>query len=575
MSSENSYTGRLVKLAGTHPYLCTFLICVMINPFFLGEMSNAPMNSLFLEVILTALSAGAAVWYGYSHGKLNKKQAVCLLIISAGLDIALAGIYQDSENRGLWHFAGGCLLAALVYWLSDHVKYRSQMNSFLILSTGFFLKLYYVLGTGVYTRQHDVETFEKYSGHAGYIRYLADNFHLADYDVRDSWQFCHPPLHHTLAAAWVFINENFLDIGRNQAQESVQMLTLFYSMCIMISAYKILRYFRLEGLSLCVPLALVSFHPAFIMFSGSINNDVLSAALVMGSVVCALEWYRNPTMKNIIKTALCIGGGMMAKLTAALVAPPVAFIFLVVFIKNFRTDAWKFIRQFIVFGLICCPLGLWYQVRNYIKWGVPILYVQELPAGLLQNISGMSFKERISDFGAYQFESVFECWVYNDNGQYLGYNEHNPVIALMKNSLFGEFINGGTFTDAPNAEKFCVAFFWISVFMAVVCLVSMIVSGFVKNKMNGYEKVFFISFYVIMILNFYKMAYDYPFTCTLNFRYITPSVIVQILFGAVMFDRIKTNNEKLYRVIRYPVCAVSGIFVFLSALIYLTVCYNV
>ena len=120
-------------------------------------------------------------------------------------------------------------------------------------------------------------------------------------------------------------------------------------MCIIISAYKIFRYFGLKGKALYIPLAVVSFHPAFIIFSGSINNDVLSAAFMMGAFLCALNWYREQSMKNILKTALCTGLGMMTKLTAALVAPPVAVIFAVVFFKNLKTDFRKLLVQFTAF----------------------------------------------------------------------------------------------------------------------------------------------------------------------------------------------------------------------------------
>ncbi len=576
-STENiSYTDRLVRTAAAHPYICTLLICIFINPFFFGAIENIPENALMLEVLITSGFTAAAVYAGYRKGKLSLKQSAAVGIVGSGAALCLSAFYADSANRGLWHFAGGCALTAVLYWLSDRRKYNVQMNSFLIMGTGFFLKLYYVLGTSVYTRQHDVSTFEGGDGHAGYISYLINNFHLPDFDVRDAWQFCHPPLHHTIAAAWIYISNTFFMVNRNHANESIQMLTLFYSMCIIISAYKIFRYFNLKGAALYIPLAVVSFHPAYILYSGSINNDVLSAALVTGAVVSALEWYREQTVKNIVRTALCIGLGMMAKLTAALVAPAVAVIFLVVFIKNIKTDWKKLIMQFALFAVICCPLGLGYEIRNYVKWEVPVTYVQELPAGLLQNIGGMEYSDRITDFSPEQFKSVYEQWLWHDDsdGQYKGYNEHNPLIALMKNSLFGEYINESSFGEAKAVNRISVVFFWTNAVIAAAAFAAMLASVFMKGRITPLQKAFFLIFYFSMIFNFYKMAYDYPFTCTLNFRYITPTVIVPLVCSGVVFDSLRTGKPKFYNAVKYTAGVLSGVFAVCSSLVYLSLCYN-
>ena len=122
-------------------------------------------------------------------------------------------------------------------------KYKEQLGSFLMIAVGFFLKLYYVMGTSCYTRQHDVGSFDGDIGHSAYIEYLYNNHALSDFDVRTKAQFCHPPFHHAISALWLFVNEKILGISRDPTRESVQMLTLFYSMCIIITAY---NYYRLS-----------------------------------------------------------------------------------------------------------------------------------------------------------------------------------------------------------------------------------------------------------------------------------------------------------------------------------------
>lgn len=568
----NIYTERLVKEISAHPYICAFLACLFIDPFFFGSVENIPNNALFISSLLILFPVSVFLLKKARTGDMKPVRAVTVEICAVVIVLCFLQFYAASSHRGMWHFAGGCVMIFLLYCLSDREKFRDQMNSFLIMGTGFFLKLYYVIETSVTTRQNDVYIFDGEIGHAGYIEYILHNFHVPDFDVRDRWQFCHPPLHHFFSAVWIFISEKCFLVGHNQARESVQMLTLFYSVCIIISAYKIFRYFGLKGMSLYIPLAVVSFHPAFILLSGSINNDVLSVALMTGAVVAVLDWYKDPSMKNIMKIALCIGLGMMAKLTAALVAPPVAIVFLVMFIKNFKTDRRKYIIQFLAFGAVCAPLGLWYEVRNYIKWRVPILYVQELDKRLLQYIGNTDFVTRITDFSGEQFKSVFEQWAVYEDGVIYGYNEHNPLIALFKTSLFGEAINAENLGKGYLIQTSEILF-WLTVVMSVFAFVSMIVLCVRRGYMEPTEKALTVSFFVIMIANFYKMSYDYPFTCTMNFRYITPTVIMTSLFAAKIIEKIISRNSKLSKAAGCVACALAALFVVCSVILYASVNY--
>lgn len=137
-----------------------------------------------------------------------------------------------------------------------------------------------------------------------------------------------------LSAVWIGINQYVLGVDKDASRESLQTLTLFYSMVVIIAAYKILRYFKLKGMSLYIPLMIVAFHPSFTYLAGSVNNDILSIALMMCAIVCTMRWYEEQNIRNILKIAFCIGFAMMAKLSAGLIAPSVAVVFLYVFIKN-------------------------------------------------------------------------------------------------------------------------------------------------------------------------------------------------------------------------------------------------
>lgn len=568
-------TDALITAAAAHPYLIAFALCIFLHPFYLGAAENVPNNALLIVALLIFAAGTALIFRRVKLGGLDKRIAALAVALLGLADIAGSWLYSRSQIKGVIIFCAGVLTLFAFYSSCRTKKYKEQLNSLLIMGIGFILKFYYVFYTSVYTRQNDVHTFGGEDGHAAYMEYLLYNHKLPDFDVREVWQFCHPPLHHMISAVWIFINENIFCIGHNPARESLQTLTLFYSTAIMITAYKLLRHFKLKGFSLYIPLLIINFHPSFILLSGSINNDVLSVAFMLGALLCTLKWYEDQTMGGIVKIALCIGLGMMTKLSAALVAPPVAIVFLIVLIKKCRTDFAKLAGQFSVFAVICVPLGLWFEIKNFIKYRVPITYVQEMSEDVFQYIGDMSFKSRVTDFSPKQFESVFECWARKDErGVVNGYNEYNPLVALLKNSLFGESINEGYFAPNSPALSLCRVFFWLGAGIAAVFLILTIISLINKSRtvpldMGG--KLLLGSFYIVMIANFYKMSYDYPFTCTMNFRYITPTVIVTSLFCGIFLEEIKPKGRLGSAAASVLSVTVVG-FAFLSTYIYLTVC---
>ena len=179
---------------------------------------------------------------------------------------------------------------------------------------------------------------------------------------------------------------------------------------------------------------MIAFHPSFILFSGSINNDVLSVAFLLGAVLWTLKWYEKQTWEGILKIALYMGLGMMTKLSVALAAFPIGAVFLVVLVRRCKAKNWRIFGQYGAFLGICAPLGLWYPIRNLVRFGVPLNYVQEMSVKSDQYLGDQSFLSRALDFSPHQVAKVFEQWLHYDAS---GYNEYNPLITLLKNAVFG------------------------------------------------------------------------------------------------------------------------------------------
>ena len=62
--------------------------------------------------------------------------------------------------------------------------------------------------------------------------------------------------------------------------------------------------------------AIVCFHPTFVLMGGSFGNDMLSVLFILLSLLLALRWYEESTLRRILPLAFSIGLGMMAKLSA-------------------------------------------------------------------------------------------------------------------------------------------------------------------------------------------------------------------------------------------------------------------
>jgi 4-amino-4-deoxy-L-arabinose transferase-like glycosyltransferase len=175
---------------------------------------------------------------------------------------------------------------------------------------------------------------------------------------------------------------------------------------------------------------LAVFFPGFTLIASSVNNDILSVMLSLLSLYFALVWYKKPSLKTIVFTGIAIGLAMMSKLSAGFMAFPVGFLFLLGFIKSkTKKDIFK---EFVVFALITFPLGLWFPVRNYIRWGVPFTFVHELDkAFTVQSLSEFSTFDRL--FTNDPAASVFPYVILNEQEK-----DYNIFRVLLKTALFDE-----------------------------------------------------------------------------------------------------------------------------------------
>lgn len=522
-----------------HSAIFTFILCVFLGSVsFCEQYYISAGNIFFLFVTLLALSFGVFCLMR-CVGSVNGIYSYLTLIFAAAVSYIVLKYLAAAQKKAIYIFVVGFAALCIALIVLCFTK-KLTANSLIVILffAGILLRFTYVLYTSCGTRQHDVYNFGN-DGHSGYIRYLYENGHLPDFDVTTVDQFYHPPLHHIICAIWWKILSSF-GIADAYAQSSVQTLTLFYSCVCMIITYKILREFDLKGVALILPFAVIAFHPSFVIFSASINNDILSVTFMLLAILYSVKWYKSKKMKDIIVTAFAIGLGMMTKLSAYMVCFPIGFVFLVGLIndnKNYK----KYIRQFAIFLIICAPLGLWWNFRNAISYNVPFLYIQRQGDGAQwQYVGDIPALTRIFDFSKLFSEPVFDRWVGRDGSVY---NEYNPMISLLKTSVFGEYINRENFGSTPVVAENIL--FWTNVLLAIVSVVALVYSVIkcIKNKNFDVPLLSVAICFVLMILFYYVFCFSYPHHCTENIRYVSPLIVMGLVLMGRMLNDIKNSHS--------------------------------
>ena len=411
----------------------------------------------------------------------------------------------------------------------------------LILLLGVMFRTAYVLYTAIWTRQHDVIDFGTGEGHAGYIEYIYGNLSLPTGDPREKWAFFQPPLHHIIAALWMRFCAHF-GLAYRQVQENVQLLTLFYICSVTVITYFICRELKLREWGTRVVLVIVCFHPALTIMSGSINNDALSLVLAVLSVYLVILWYKTPSFRLIIMLAISIGLSMMAKLSGGTVAPAVAALFLLKLIKD-REHFGKYILQYAAFGIIVFPLGIWWELKNMMLYGMPFNYIppvgEQLNAGMLK---------RLFDI---RTDNVYPCLISNGDA----YDEYNVFLALLKTALFDDSNLG---MESGGINLFACILFITALVLAVISLIATV--RVLADKKNRFallpeHKLLFGVLYLTLLISYFSFALGSNNYSAMNFRYIALVIIVESVFLGASADACKDKHHICFRLFAATVFA--------------------
>ena len=278
------------------------------------------------------------------------------------------------------------------------------------------------------------------------------------------------------------------------------------------------------------------------------------------AIFYTIKWYKSDKFWDLIKIAFSISFAIMTKIDAALIAILIGIVFLVKIIKN-RKEIKKYILYFSVFLIISLPIGLWYPIKNLVLYDIPVTYVQAVEKDSPMNVEEFSKVERLFKVSLRDIYKKINIEMAGKNRDY------NILMTTLKTVVVDECIDYELDTEQNITmykilERVMYILFTVLIVIAVIYIVNLIYIFKNFKKINNYWILFFFGLLIIETFSYIRFCFKYPFVCTMNFRYIIPTLIS----FAVLTGIASENNKVLFninRIVLSVFCIFSVIMFFL------------
>lgn len=490
-----------------------------------------------------------------------------------------------------------CLLLYLLY-LKKNKRLNLKNGLFFIFSFAIIIRLFYMVYTdNIFTRQYDVWSLN-YNGHFSITMHIFKNNRIPDLlldrnglpSLKDSYQFYHPKFAHFTYAYFMHFMSLFLGHNTFVLYESVRILTTTLSILELFIGYKIFKELFTNEKGVFFASLLFLFSPLLIRLGAMSNNDPMLWFFIYLSIYLTIRFYKKEKFSTIIALAISIGLAMASKISGAMIAFPVAIVFIYKFIISFKNKTTlKLILKYFVFLLLACPIGLYWPIFNMLNYNQPLNYVWDnLNHHLLVDTShsyiSRFFFLPISEF----FKSPFmQLWAnYTEIPQ-----DYNIYVAMAKSSIFGEFayldnivfsmllyvsnlilltsfiLIGGYILIVSlikRKEIKCASLFasFIFLYYSIVFILAkrkiyliigvlfvLLTLFFIllifksKEKANIKSEFFILSIVITFMISFLAFNIKMPYACTMDFRYLAPLYLGGGLIIISFNSKLKENNK--------------------------------
>lgn len=401
---------------------------------------------------------------------------------------------------------------------------------------GYILRQFQVFLTNVMQQQNDIGTFSEGSlGHLGYIYKIYKHTALPTGNPMEQYQYYQPPFSHIVMGIWAKINSLF-GMTEEVIAENLQVLALFFSTMILIVAYKIMKEITKSQKGILAGILVIAFFPYLLEYAGAVNNDTLSTLLGLVTVLYMIRWYKNPRWKDIIICALAIGCGMMTKLSVVMLAPAMACVFIYKIIKN-KSSFLFYIKQYLAFGVISIPLGIWFPVKNLILYKVPLNFVPVIGWEQGQYMGNIyTVPQRLFEVTWAQLKPL---WL----SQMRQTEEFTYNIGVMftKYCAFGET----RYFPTTQWSKFIGTMMYVMILVLFVFAIALLVVWLRKANCGKVIKFLLLGSAGMVLLSYVKFCFDYPSVCTANIRYVLVSIVlIFCMMAAGIGERKETTKVR-------------------------------
>lgn len=436
----------------------------------------------------------------------------CLLVVSIPVIgqamIANQGIGAEKIHMGMWI----CILLGTFLFVGDILMAsggeREEKILRWILLLGCIMRIGYTFYNGVFSRVHDVWYYDDYTQNskASYLMWLIERGKLPD---TYEGQLYHQPFSYLFTAGVCKIlqlmtydrNIYFIgSIGGKLGSCMASCMTLLFSL-------KLCEELKMKAENKILAMWFVAFLPGMYLAAGRIGEDAFSCLFAVMEIYTALKWYHNSNIRNTIYTAIAFGFGLQTNLSCIL---PMGLLVILVLEKMVgdHDAVKKYIGQTAIFAGIAAPLGMWFYVRNAIRFGIPFTYINEQEVGNILWTGEHSLWER---FAPINWRNLISSPYAN------AYEDYNLSTYFLKSEIFGEF-------SFEMGKVIPYTLLIINLLMTIF-LIAFMFRLIIKREKEHDEWALMgmFAFYLLFICYSY---YKEPFGCSMDARYF---LIVPIL----------------------------------------------
>ena len=193
-------------------------------------------------------------------------------------------------------------------------------------------------------------------------------------------------------------------------------------------------------------------------------------------------------------------------------------------------------------------IGLLYSIRNLILFNQSLLYVAQ--PGNITYCGDASIFDRINIFSKEWLEI------------YCSPTSNCNIFAyLIKSSLFGEYFIKPIISNKMTEISINIVSILLLILNIIIVIISLInLVKIVLKKQNDKILNMFISFYIIEMIMYIYGNITKPYGCTMDFRYIVPTIFLGMIFIIKNIENKSKKEIKFTNILFISFAVISIIF---------------